>query len=154
MKKIFAVLIMMMFMVSCGGGSRPYYPQGDAEFKSAVEADKLYGVDKDIQDTKDLIAGYEKNRKHHMRKAVINDVKNHKERGAVKLDGHPTPEDIAARSYEEVAASEKEIDRLKRKLNKLKSKKRDIEQQQQRGGGKDNNSSGGGSSSGGCSDGH
>lgn len=57
---------------------------------------------------------------------VINQVEHEKSRGWVKLDGHPTYEDLADQAYAQAAAAEKEITRLERKVSDLEGEKQGI----------------------------
>lgn len=57
---------------------------------------------------------------------VINQVEHDRTRGWVKLDGHPTYEEVADQSYAQAAATEKEIARLEKKVAELEREKQTI----------------------------
>jgi hypothetical protein len=57
---------------------------------------------------------------------VINQVAHEKSRGWTKGDGKPSDEDLANQAYEQAAATQKEIERLKRKLTKTQQEKQAI----------------------------
>lgn len=79
-------------------------------------------IDRTRQQIKDLRA-FETQQRHI---GVINQVEHEKSRGWVKLDGHPTYEDVADRAYAQAAAAEKEITRLERKVSDLEGEKQSI----------------------------
>jgi len=76
--------------------------------------------------TRQQISDYEDFKTEQLHKAVINEAEHQKSRGWVKLDGKPTYEEIATRSYANVAATEKEIKRLEKKIDKLGDKKQEL----------------------------
>jgi len=57
---------------------------------------------------------------------VINQVAHDKSRGWTKGDGKPSYEDLADQAYEQAAATQREIQRLKRKLTKTQQEKQAI----------------------------
>lgn len=138
-KKLFLILFLNLAVVfllqGCGGGGHgragSYQKEKMRVYSGGKRVDNkpLTAVDKKIINTKRQIAEYEEFATKRLHEAVINDVKNHDDRGAVKLDGKPTYEDLATRGYADVAATEKVIQRLENKLEKLESEKQ-IEVQQ------------------------
>lgn len=86
-------------------------------FESVEEADKkITYLEKHIKD----LSEYEIQQRSL---GVINDVKDANTFHAVKLDGHPTYEDLANHHYGQAAATEKEIVQLKKQLGKAKSER-------------------------------
>jgi len=132
------LLLSLAFLLqSCGGSYKP--PTYKSESKPFTK------IEKEIDRTEQQIFDMEKFRTEQLHKATINNVKDFKDRSAVKLDGKSSYGDIADRGYAEVAAAEKEIKRLEEKLGQLENK-RDAAKKQPSGGG---NKSGGSSSGGG-----
>lgn len=123
---IICLLFWLLFQGCFGGSSGPTPTKTSG---SNINSEQLQKVNKDIEFTKNQIKDYETFRTQQLHQAVLNDVENDRSRGWVKLDGKPTYEEIAERSYANVAATEKEIDRLKNKLDRLESQKRNIMQQ-------------------------
>lgn len=123
---IFCLLFSLLFLGCFATGSgRNTVKTNSPDNKS----EELQAVDKDINFTKSQIQDYETFRTQQLHQAVINDVENDRSRGWVKLDGQPTYEEIAQRSYANAAAAETEIDRLKNKLSRLESQKSNIMKQ-------------------------
>lgn len=120
------LLVSLLFLGCLGGSSGRSTTKTSGSNKKSEELQK---VDKNIEFTKNQIKDYETFRTQQLHQAVINDVEHEKSRGWVKLDGKPTYEEIAGRSYANAAAAEKEIDRLRRKLEKLESEKRNTMRQ-------------------------
>jgi len=86
----------------------------------------LKDVEKDIENTRETISGLEGYAVKEQHLGVMNDVKNDQSRGWVKLDGHETYEDAANRHYTNAAATEKEIERLKKKRDRLEQERQTI----------------------------
>jgi len=94
-------------------------------FNSVEEADKKIDyLEKHIRDLGEFETEQRKI-------GVIYDVKHANTFGAVKLDGHPTYEDLANQHYDQAAATEKEIARLKKQLAKAKQEKAEMQKQSQ-----------------------
>lgn len=98
--------------------------------KSSVKAsspktnsEELAQLDQQIATTKSLIEGYEKFQTDQLRQAAVNAREHDRSRGWAKLDGKPTYEEISNRSYDQAAATEKEIARLNKKLQQLEGQK-------------------------------
>ena len=121
-----ALFILILFqgcLSSSGSSSFNTSTSNNSSSKDLSEADK------EINRTKQQIQDYEEYRIRELHNAVINDMENTKSLGWVKLDGHPTYEEIATRSYANVAATEKEISRLKNRLKHLENEKQVIQNQ-------------------------
>jgi hypothetical protein len=83
-------------------------------------------VDAEIARLEKHIDGLGEYEKEQRKIAVINDVANYKSRGWTKGDSNPSYEEVADRAYEQAAATQKEIQRLKRQLSKTQKEKQDI----------------------------
>jgi hypothetical protein len=83
-------------------------------------------VDAEIARLEKHIEGLGEYEKEQRKIGVINDVENYKSRGWTKGDGNASYEDVADRAYEQAAATQKEIQRLKRQLSKTQKEKQDI----------------------------
>lgn len=88
-----------------------------------TKSEALQQLDKDIERTKQQIRDMERFKTDKLHEAVYNEIQHDRSRGWVKLDGQPTYEELAERANAEVAASEKEIQRLNNKLAVLESQK-------------------------------
>lgn len=111
-------------VVPGSGGSRPASPPVDDSPPAAPRT--IEEVDADIdrleRHIKDLSIFENEQRKI----GVINEVEHNKSRGWTKGDGKPSYEDLADQAYGQAAATEKEIQRLKRKLAKTEREKQAI----------------------------
>lgn len=83
-------------------------------------------VQNDIDRTRQHIKDLREFETQQRQIGVINQVEHEKSRGWVKLDGHPTYEDLADQAYAQAAAAEKEITRLERKVSDLEGEKQSI----------------------------
>ena len=83
-------------------------------------------IERDIENTQETISGLEAHAVKEQHLGVINDVKNDQSRGWAKLDGNETYEDAANRHYTEAAATEKEVERLKKKVDRLEQERQTI----------------------------
>ncbi|MCK5098601.1 MAG: hypothetical protein KAR45_10895 [Desulfobacteraceae bacterium] len=104
-------------------------PSSKAKTAKTQGSKAVSDINKKIEHTQEHIKGLEQFRIEQLHIAVINEVEHDRTRGYVKLDGHPTYEDIAAQAYTQSAAAEKEIKRQKRKLEKLEYKKQELTKQ-------------------------
>lgn len=101
-------------------------PSSSTKTVKNTDSKSVSDINNKIGQTQKHIEDLEQFRTEQMHIAVINDVENMKTSGYVKLDGHPTYEDLASRAYTQAAEAEKEILRLKRKLAKQEHKKQEI----------------------------
>lgn len=122
---LFGLWIVMLFQ-SC---AIHVAPSSKAKTAKTHESKAVSDINKKIEHTQEHIKGLEQFRTEQLHIAVINEVEHDRTRGYVKLDGHPTYEDLAARAYTQSAAAETEIKRHKRKLEKLEYKKRELAKQ-------------------------
>ena len=115
-----ACLLIALLFQGCASSGSGRSQKADSPKTNSEEVKK---IDKDIETTRSLIAGYEKFQTEQLHQGAINAVEHDRSRGWVKLDGKPTYEEISDRSYAQAAATEKEIARLKNKLQQLESQK-------------------------------
>ncbi len=118
---VMASLLAAMVFQGCITTSSGSAPATSREAQPQSEA--LRKIDHDIEFTKNHIRELEKFKTSKLHEAVYNEVQNERSRGWVKLDGQPTYEEIAERANAEVAATEKEIQRLENKLLTLEAQK-------------------------------
>jgi Pretoxin HINT domain len=116
-------VLIVLLLQGCAGGGYRY-----TDHKPAPQPD-INDVKDQIRKTKQQIKDYEKFRTEQLHIAVINDVQNDKSRGWTKGDGKPSYEDLASTAYGNVAATEKEITKLKKKLKTLEEQKKSIMKQ-------------------------
>jgi hypothetical protein len=86
----------------------------------------LEEVDAEIDRLEKHIDGLSEYEKDQRKIGVINEVANYKSRGWTKGDSKPSYEEVADLAYAQAAATEKEIQRLKRKLAKTQQEKQAI----------------------------
>jgi len=86
----------------------------------------LEEVDAEIDRLEKHIDGLSEHEKDQRKIGVINEVANYKSRGWTKGDGKASYEEVADLAYEQAAATQKEIQRLKRQLSKTQKEKQDI----------------------------
>ena len=96
---------------------------------SPTASKELRAIDKKISHTEKQIRDYEEFRTKRLHEAILNDAEHEASRGWVKLDGKPTYEDLATRAHADVAATEKEVTRLKNRLEKLGNQKQAVMRQ-------------------------
>ncbi|MCB2166443.1 MAG: hypothetical protein KQI78_02205 [Deltaproteobacteria bacterium] len=122
---MFALLIFPMGCVP--SGPAPSYTPPPKVADSPPPAPRtIQEVDAEIDRLEKHIDGLGEYEKQQRKIGVINDVKNYKSRGWTKGDGKASYEDVADRAYAQAAATEKEIQRLKRKLAKTQQEKQAI----------------------------
>jgi hypothetical protein len=86
----------------------------------------LEEVDAEIDRLEKHIDGLSEYEKDQRKIGVINEVANYKSRGWTKGDSKPSYEEVADLAYEQAAATQKEVRRLKRQLSKTQKQKQDI----------------------------
>jgi hypothetical protein len=105
---------------SYGNIKKPAPAQPPAPPRSIEEVDaEIDRLEKHIDD----LGEYEKEQR---KIGVINQVEHDKSRGWTKGDGKPSYEEVADLAYEQAAATQREIQRLKRQLSKTQKEKQDI----------------------------
>jgi len=122
---VFALLIFPMGCVP--SGPAPSYTPPPKVADSPPPAPRtIQEVDAEIDRLEKHIDGLGEYEKEQRKIAVINDVANYKSRGWTKGDSNPSYEEVADLAYEQAAATQKEIQRLKRQLSKTQKEKQDI----------------------------
>ena len=122
---VFAFLIFPMGCVPFGPAPSNTPPPKVAD--SPLPAPRtIQEVDAEIDRLEKHIDGLGEYEKEQRKIAVINDVANYKSRGWTKGDSNPSYEEVADLAYEQAAATQKEIQRLKRQLSKTQKEKQAI----------------------------
>jgi polyhydroxyalkanoate synthesis regulator phasin len=122
---VFALLIFPMGCVPSGSG--PSYTPPPKVADSPPPAPRtIQEVDAEIDRLEKHIDDLGEYEKQQRKIGVINQVEHDKSRGWTKGDGKPSYEDLADQAYAQAAATEKEIQRLKRQLSKTQKEKQDI----------------------------
>ncbi len=126
LKKIFSLILFLCLILSLsgcvvpgsGGSSAPPPKKAEPPLFSSVEE-----ADKKIDYLQKHIKNLEAFETEQRSLGVIYDVKDTNTFHAVKLDGHPTYEDLKNHHYGQAAATEKEIVRLKKQLVEARNAK-------------------------------
>jgi hypothetical protein len=130
-----ALVRLMLFLLlllpqGCGStlgrSTAPPSPASPPPAPPPAAARTINEVDAEIARLEKHIDGLGEYEKEQRKIAVINDVANYKSRGWTKGDSNPSYEEVADRAYEQAAATQKEIQRLKRQLSKTQKEKQDI----------------------------
>lgn len=125
-----AVLVLLFFPMGCGpSGPAPSFtpPPSPKVADSPPPAPRtIEEVDAEIDRLEKHIDGLSEYEKDQRKIGVINEVANYKSRGWTKGDGKASYEEVADLAYEQAAATQKEIQRLKRQLSKTQKEKQDI----------------------------
>jgi hypothetical protein len=119
---------LLMVLVGCtigmpsgGSANPPKVADAPPEPPRTIEE-----VERDIDRTQKHIEDLSTYETQQRQIGVINQVEHDRTRGWVKLDGHPSYEELADQAYAQAAATEKEIQRLERQVTKLEKEKQTI----------------------------
>jgi hypothetical protein len=124
------LFLLLLLPQGCGStlgrSTAPPSPASPPPAPPPAAARTINEVDAEIARLEKHIDGLGEYEKEQRKIAVINDVANYKSRGWTKGDSNPSYEEVADRAYEQAAATQKEIQRLKRQLSKTQKEKQDI----------------------------